>query len=124
MLALCGGNYQTDAGATAEIPLARSAQYAERAIDLAREIGWRPGEAFAQHVLAMVNATQGHYDRAFDLVRRSLALSEEIGHRQWIIAGTCGLGVLYLELLDGPTSRRIWSRRSLTRARWDRVCGC
>ncbi|CAN5686953.1 hypothetical protein BH23CHL2_BH23CHL2_27530 [soil metagenome] len=107
VMALCGGSYQTDAGATADITLDESERRARAAIALAREIGWRPGEAFAEHVCGMVHGTMGQYDQAFDRVQRSFNLSAEIGHRQWMIAGRCGLGVLYLELLDARQARSL-----------------
>jgi DNA-binding CsgD family transcriptional regulator len=116
VLALFGGNYQTDAGAVAPITLERCGQYAHEAIGLSREIGWRPGEAFAQHVDGIVQTSAGRYDRAFDLIGRGLTLAQEIGHRQWALAGTVGLGVLHLELLNPHLSRH-YSESALADAR-------
>lgn len=110
LLALCGGNHQTDAGATASITLDECAQHAERAINLAREIGWRPGEAFAHHVCGVVHTAAGHYDQAFAVLAGCLRVSEEIGHRQWATAGAYDLGVLYLELLDARQARHYLAR--------------
>jgi DNA-binding CsgD family transcriptional regulator len=110
VLAPCGGSFQTDAGVTAAIPLDECVQHAERAISLAQEIGWRPGEAFAQHGCALVHTAAGHYDRAFAVLAGCISLSEEIGHRQWATAGKCDLGALYLELLDVRRARQYLER--------------
>jgi DNA-binding CsgD family transcriptional regulator len=69
------------------------------------DIGWKPGEAFAQHVCAMVTTARGRYDEAFPLIHRSLALSRDIGHRQWSIAGMSTIGGLFLDLLDAQHAR-------------------
>jgi DNA-binding CsgD family transcriptional regulator len=109
-LALCGGNYHSDAGATAPIAMSECEQHAEHALSLAREIGWRPGEASARHVCGVVHTAAGHYDRAFAVLAGCLRVSEEIGHRQWAVAGTCDLGALYLELLDARPARQYLER--------------
>lgn len=105
VLALTGGTYQSDAGATPPITLDECERHVRQATDLAREIGWRPGEAFAQHVHGLVNAARGQFDLAFDLMGRGLMLSQEIGHDQWTIAGMSGFAALYLDLLDPRQSR-------------------
>jgi DNA-binding NarL/FixJ family response regulator/tetratricopeptide (TPR) repeat protein len=76
----------------------------EEAIRIAREIGWRPGEALALFMLAVVLAEQGHYARALDLGRRSRTLAEEMGHHHWLAGANCTLGTLHTELLALPTA--------------------
>jgi DNA-binding CsgD family transcriptional regulator len=104
-MALSGGNYQTDAGSTASISLEECIQYVHCAAELADEIGWRPGEAFAMNVGGTVYAALGQYDRAFDQLLHCIAIANEIGHNQWRVAGLSGIGALYLDLLDPHQSR-------------------
>jgi DNA-binding CsgD family transcriptional regulator len=106
ILALCGGNYQTDAGPTAPLTFDACERYAGLAIDAAREIGWRPGEAFAMHVYGIACMPTGLYDRAYEMLRGSLAIAEEIEHRQWTTAGKCSLGAFYLDLLALERARQ------------------
>ena len=97
-LTLCAPSYlkNLDVPATSLVEAIRNA---EEAIKVAREIGWRAGEAFAGLLLAMCLGPQGDYARALDAVRASLALAEEIQHRQWIIGANAALGILHLDLL-------------------------
>ncbi|NTU81057.1 MAG: AAA family ATPase [Chloroflexales bacterium] len=77
----------------------------ERALRLAREIGWRAGEAYTQTLLGSHLATQGAYGRALQLVQHALAIAEEIEHRAWIAQAHHTLGALYLDLLALPAAQ-------------------
>ncbi len=77
----------------------------EEAILLARESGWRAGEAFAHYELSMTVAPHGAYSRGLDYGRRALAISEEIQHRQWLIGSLVALGRFYLDVLALPQAR-------------------
>lgn len=79
---------------------ADSALDGEAAVQLARDIGWRAGEAYALLRLGSCLGAQGDYGRALGAATRALAIAEEIEHRQWMAAAGCSLGALYLDLLD------------------------
>jgi predicted ATPase/DNA-binding CsgD family transcriptional regulator len=96
-----GGTYQTDTMVPAA-SLVESAREGETALKVAREIGWRSAEAYAQLTLGFCLGAQGEYVRALNFAQTSLAIAEEIEHRQWIAATHCMLGALYLDLLILP----------------------
>jgi DNA-binding CsgD family transcriptional regulator len=97
-LTLCATSYlkHLDVPATS---LAEAARDAEEAVKLSREIGWRAGEAYAEFMLAICLGSQGEYGRALAAARHSLAIAEEIEHRQWIVGAHAALGMLHLDLL-------------------------
>jgi DNA-binding CsgD family transcriptional regulator/predicted negative regulator of RcsB-dependent stress response len=82
---------------TPAAPLPECIQAAEDAIHLAREIQWRPGEAFAMMALAFALGESGEYGKALPLVESAIVLAQEIEHR-WDTVGYITLGALYLDL--------------------------
>ncbi len=90
----------------AALGVAGAVRRGEEALAITREIGWRAGEVFAQLTLAFSYAAGGEYSRAFDAARASLALAEEIGHRQWSALVRGSLGGYYLDLLAVPLALR------------------
>jgi DNA-binding CsgD family transcriptional regulator/tetratricopeptide (TPR) repeat protein len=99
-LTLRGGGYQTSTMITASPDLVKATAEGEEAVAIARDIGWRPGEAHALIVLGFCLGAQGQYTRALELVREALTIAEEIEHRQWMTHSYCALGALHLDLLD------------------------
>jgi DNA-binding CsgD family transcriptional regulator len=71
----------------------------EMALKIAREIGQRPGEAYALYQLGLCQSAQGKYRRALDALQQSLLIAEELEHHQWMIAAHWATGTLYLDLL-------------------------
>ncbi|HWO94557.1 MAG TPA: AAA family ATPase, partial [Dehalococcoidia bacterium] len=99
-----GGTYETDT----VVPRMRSAEAVragEEAVRVAGEINWRSGEAYAQLELAFCLGSVGEYARAFELGHAALALSDEIGHQQWLSGAHAALGALYLDVLSAPAAR-------------------
>jgi DNA-binding NarL/FixJ family response regulator len=90
----------------ATAPAANCAHAGEEALDLAREIDWRPGEAFAMVVLGMCRAAQGDYGRALTLIQDGVAVARDIDHAQGVIVGMFGLGAMYLDVLALPQAQR------------------
>jgi tetratricopeptide (TPR) repeat protein len=73
--------------------------HAQESVKLAREIGWRSGEAYALIVLGGLWESQGEYERALSFVQAGLELAQEIEHGQWMTIGHLDLGGIYLSLL-------------------------
>jgi DNA-binding CsgD family transcriptional regulator/Flp pilus assembly protein TadD len=104
-LAMCGVNYVTDSVVPAAMNVAECQQDAERATKIAREIGWRAGEAFGTVLSSYCLAAQGQCGQALALIQRGLEIAEEIEHRQWMSLAHRNLGALYLDLLALPMAR-------------------
>ncbi len=90
---------QTFSMVPAEDNLDNALAAARRALPLAREIGWRAGEASSLWILCFVLQGPGHYAESLALGQEALAISIEIEHDQWRVASLCALGSLFLELL-------------------------
>ena len=93
-LALGGATFQTDALISAAT-LAEVCQDVLEALRIARAIGQRPAEAYALFQLGLVLGSQGEYGRALGATRESLAIAEDIDHRQWQSAAHTVLAGLY-----------------------------
>ncbi len=104
-MAVQGPAYHSDT-ASAAIGLVQAVRDGEAAVEIARDIGWRAGEAYALLRLGCCLGAMGSYGRAIDALTEGLRIAEEIEHRQWMAAAGCSLGALYLDLLDGSAARR------------------
>lgn len=82
-----------------------SDRMAEEAIQTAREIGWRAGEAFALCATA-VSFSDRRPGQALARAQVGLQIAEEIGHRQWQVFGRMTLGELMTVVLDLPAAKR------------------
>src|SRR5207237_9756068 len=89
-----------------ELDLAGGARDCEAALDNARDIGWRAGEAFALAGLALSLGLQGRYGTALDQARAGLAVAESIAHQQWMVATHWTLGLLYGDVFASAQARR------------------
>lgn len=69
------------------------------AIQIARAIGWRAQEVYAQALWSLALGYHGDYARALELARTSLRAVEEIEHQQWLCFVHILHGWLYLDLL-------------------------
>ncbi|MHB8735807.1 MAG: helix-turn-helix transcriptional regulator, partial [Terriglobales bacterium] len=78
----------------------------ERALRLARESGWRLGEAYSLSFLANCIGAAGEYARALQWARESLAIAEEIGHDAQQFLAHAALSYLSLDLLALPLATR------------------
>jgi predicted ATPase/DNA-binding CsgD family transcriptional regulator len=99
-LTMRGGTYQSSTMIAASQDLIEAAGDGEEALMIARDIGWRVGEAHALIVLGFCLGARGDYTRALELEHEALAIAEEIEHRQWMTHSYCALGALHLDLLD------------------------
>ncbi|MCI0395564.1 MAG: AAA family ATPase [Chloroflexi bacterium] len=99
-----GGIYESDT-LVAAISLPEAAAYAESGLQIAREIGWRAGEAYALGCLVCSLGPQGEYGRTLELAQEALHVAVEIKHRQWMVSAHCNLGLLHLDLLAGAAAQ-------------------
>jgi predicted ATPase/DNA-binding CsgD family transcriptional regulator len=74
-------------------------EHAYEAVALARDIGWRSGEAYALGTLGGALFTLGHYDRGLTARKQGLEVAQAIEHPQWISGSHIFLGQMYTELL-------------------------
>jgi DNA-binding NarL/FixJ family response regulator len=72
----------------------------ERVVDLAHELGWRSGEAYARLTLGLHFASQGSYVSAMNHARQSLEITREINHKEWLSVSHILLGLVQNDLLD------------------------
>ncbi|MBI3958830.1 MAG: AAA family ATPase [Chloroflexi bacterium] len=105
-LAMGGANYSTDTVIPAAMSGVECQQCVEQAVRIAREIGWRAGEAFALILSGYSLWAQGQYGRALASIERGLEIAQEIEHRQWMGLAHRNLGALYLDLLALPAARQ------------------
>ncbi len=70
----------------------------EEAHDLARDIGWRSGEAYTAAIFGEVLGVAGEFGRGLALLEQGLAIAAEIEHHQWQVQARWGLGVLLFDL--------------------------
>jgi predicted ATPase/DNA-binding CsgD family transcriptional regulator len=103
-LALGAATMFTDS-MVAALSLPEAVRAVEPSVTLAREIGWRAGEAFAQFNLAFCLGALGDYGRALTAAQASLEIAREIEHREWTTAALCVLGGLHRDLLALPAAR-------------------
>ncbi|MEO7999286.1 MAG: helix-turn-helix transcriptional regulator, partial [Gemmatimonadaceae bacterium] len=105
---LCLSDSSTHSSCTSfgRTSIAQNAVHDERPLRLAREIGWRAGEAFALYLLGDSLGWQGEYQRAIPIVRESLAISEDMEHLQWQCGASRALGMMMLDL-QAPELARI-----------------
>lgn len=73
---------------------------ATESLDLARQIDWRAGEAYATLNLGAHLAVVGDIGRARATLDDGVRIAEEIGHQEWIVVGHLARGWLRLFLLD------------------------
>ena len=101
-----GGGYQTETLVSTTTSFADSLHCGELALQTARDIGQRSAEAYALFALAHYLGPRGEYARALEVAQASLALSEQIEHRQWLTAAHWQVGVLYFDLLALPEAQQ------------------
>lgn len=100
MQAVAGGTLYSIAVLPANRPADMAIQPAEEALEIARQIGWEAGEAFALTGLADLLEIRGHIAEALEYGEQALRISEKIGHRQWTVGSHAALGATKLGLLQ------------------------
>ncbi len=72
---------------------------AAEALDLARQIAWPAGQAYAGIAAGQALVGFGQLGAALAYVRDALRTATEIEHQQWIAGAHCTLGEIYLAML-------------------------
>lgn len=67
-------------------------------LDLAHQIDWKAGQAFAEWCLALNLAHRGVFGEALAHANEALQIATEIEHRQWIIGAHYALGQSYVQM--------------------------
>ena len=99
-LTLRGATIQTDSMVLPVATLAQCTADGEEALQVARAIGHRAAEAYAQLMLGFCLGGAGSYGRALAAAEAGRGIAVEIEHRQWMAAAACVLGYLHIDMLD------------------------
>ena len=83
----------------AQSPL-ENQRMATEALELARQIGWNAGQAFAEWSLSLGLANRGLFGEALTHASESLRIAAEIEHRQWSAGARYALGHIYVLMLQ------------------------
>jgi DNA-binding NarL/FixJ family response regulator len=109
-------------------PEAQGVALSEHGLALAREIGWRPGEVFAQVNVARFLLLRGEISNALAEIRRAMALAESIEHREWSAACWWMIGLTHFNVHDLTEARPAFERalelaRQIGSLFWTRMIG-
>jgi DNA-binding CsgD family transcriptional regulator/energy-coupling factor transporter ATP-binding protein EcfA2 len=77
---------------------------AEEAIDIAHQIGWYSGEAYACVTAGYVLSFYGQFIKSLSYLQRSLELAQAIEHTQWLAGAHVFSGFVYHDLLELETA--------------------
>ncbi|HEX5368789.1 MAG TPA: tetratricopeptide repeat protein, partial [Dehalococcoidia bacterium] len=80
------------------LTLKEGSAFGERAVVLAREMGWKADESFALWQLAFTTAPQGKLSQGLAYAREALAIARDIGHTQWEAGSECAVGAILIDL--------------------------
>lgn len=78
----------------------------EEALTIARQIGWRAGEATALLYRCFTLGPRGRFDEALAAGQASLAIATELGHRVWTASVSNALAMTHYDLLDLALARQ------------------
>jgi DNA-binding CsgD family transcriptional regulator/Flp pilus assembly protein TadD len=77
---------------------------AEEAVDIAHQIGWYSGEAYACIMLGYMISFQGHFSKSLSYLNRGLELAQAIDHIQWLAGAYVFSAFVYRDMLDLTTA--------------------
>jgi class 3 adenylate cyclase/tetratricopeptide (TPR) repeat protein len=75
------------------------------ALQISEEIGAVTGEAWAYWCQGMIYLMRGNYWQARQLLQSCMKIAIDINHREFVVVGRLGLGIIYLELLNPDLAR-------------------
>jgi DNA-binding CsgD family transcriptional regulator len=73
---------------------------AAEAAQLARQMDWPAGEAFAELCTGLLLASFGQFGRGLAHAHKGLQIAMEIEHQQWMCGAYCHLGRIYVLMLE------------------------
>ena len=85
--------------------LPEAIEAAERGLAIAREIGWRSGEAVTLAMIGEGRAAAGETGAGLALLQEGRALAEALGHAEWTVQAAWGMGNAYADLDALPEAR-------------------
>jgi DNA-binding CsgD family transcriptional regulator len=98
-------NYVAELVAMPEATLTQTQREEEEAVQFARDIGWRSGEAYALCALTLALESAGQFARALQTSQAALTIAREIEHRQWTVVAHIALSGVYAEVLAFSRAR-------------------
>ena len=93
-----GGHSLFETAVCPPTSVAECSEAGEEALALARQIGWRTGEAIALLYIGLGLGPKGEYARALEAARGSLAIALEIEHAVLIVTAHMLIGALLLDV--------------------------
>ncbi len=104
-LGICSLAYQCS-GLTPAWSLSEAEALCRESLKVAHASGQRSTESFSYFCLGCVLGPEGAWGAALEMMESSLAIAEEIGHRQWMCAALTGLGDIHRDILDADSACR------------------
>ncbi|MEZ4572654.1 MAG: tetratricopeptide repeat protein, partial [Thermomicrobiales bacterium] len=105
LLALSGGGLDQETSPSARGTPGEWLDHANEALEIARKIGWRAGEAFALIVAGAAYADHGRPGDGIARLERARDYAVRIGHHQWSVAATSDLGITLANVLQWEEAR-------------------
>jgi DNA-binding CsgD family transcriptional regulator len=102
---ISGSSYMTMSGVPAPVDMEDLIRKEEEAVGIARQMGWRPNEAYALSFQVISLGPHGEFQRALQAGQQGLAIATEMEHVFFILTAHFSLGALYLDLLDFEAAR-------------------
>jgi len=99
MRATCASPWGGDTSCTVNWSLAAGERDLVEALQLAREIEWVAGEAFAEIIFGRIYVPLGQVGSGLAHAQQGLRLATEINHEQWVAGAHDTLARIYLSLL-------------------------
>ncbi len=99
MRATCAAPWGGDTSCTVNGSLAACERDLVEALQLAREIEWVAGEAFAEIIFGRIYVPLGQMGSGLAHAQQGLRLATEINHQQWVAGAHDTLARIYLSLL-------------------------
>jgi DNA-binding CsgD family transcriptional regulator len=103
--AMRGASYNLDTFACLPVGLNLCLHESEEAVEAARKIGWRAGEASALIYCGFSLGPRGQFQRALDATNLGLTIATEIEHNQWQGAAHLVLGSIYRDMYAFEAAR-------------------
>jgi DNA-binding CsgD family transcriptional regulator/tetratricopeptide (TPR) repeat protein len=102
---ISGSSYMTITGVPAPVDIEDLIRKEEEAVGIARQMGWRPNEAYALSFQVISLGPHGEFQRALQAGQQGLSIASEMEHVFFILTARFSLGALYLDLFDFAAAR-------------------